>query len=131
MARHAIAGAKQMILQSLTGLPAFLAYLCMLPAFFEDDPQLAALGYVRKPLHSREGANVEIVIGGDVVNSNSGPYSTEPRVLQAVAPLPAFDGNYAVLGSWWAGGAPAGLSVREDRDRITNNTSRFLPHAIV
>jgi putative membrane protein len=28
MARPAIAGAKQMILQSLTGLPAFLAYFC-------------------------------------------------------------------------------------------------------
>jgi glutathionylspermidine synthase len=105
----------------------------LLPAFFEDDPQHAALGnsYVRKPLYSREGANVEIVIGGDVVYSNSGPYSTEPKVLQALAPLPAFDGNYAVLGAWWAGGAPAGLSVREDRDPVTNNASRFLPHAIV
>ncbi len=105
----------------------------LLAAFFEDDPQHVALGnsYVRKPLYSREGANVEIVIGGDVVNSNSGPYNTEPKVLQALAPLPAFDGNYAVLGAWWAGGAPAGLSVREDRDPVTNNTSRFLPHAIV
>jgi glutathionylspermidine synthase len=105
----------------------------LLPSFFEDDPQHAALGdsYVRKPLYSREGANVEIVIGGNVVDANRGPYDLEPKVLQAVAPLPAFDGNYAVLGSWWAGGAPAGLSVREDLGPITNNTSRFLPHAIV
>jgi glutathionylspermidine synthase len=36
-----------------------------------------------------------------------------------------------VLGSWWAGGAPAGLSVREDVRPITKNTSRFLPHAII
>jgi glutathionylspermidine synthase len=51
----------------------------LLPAFFEDDPQHKGLGdsYVRKPLHSREGANVEIVIGGDVVDANGGPY--KPR----------------------------------------------------
>lgn len=74
---------------------------------------------------------MEIVIGGDVVDANDGPYGTEPKVLQAVAPVRVFDGNYAVLGSWWAGGAPAGLYVREDTGLITNNASRFLPHAIV
>ena len=66
-----------------------------------------------------------------VVDADDGPYGAEPKVLQAVAPLPAFDGNCAVLGSWWAAGAPAGLSVREDAGPITKNTSRFLPHAIV
>jgi glutathionylspermidine synthase len=30
-----------------------------------------------------------------------------------------------------AGGAPAGLSVRESTGWITTNSSRFLPHAIV
>jgi len=64
-------------------------------------------------------------------NADGGPYGAEPKVLQAVAPLPAFDGNHAVLGSWWAAGAPAGLSVREDTGPITKNTSRFLPHAII
>jgi glutathionylspermidine synthase len=105
----------------------------LLPAFFEDDPKHAELGssYVRKPLYSREGANVEIVIGGAVVDADDGPYGAEPKILQAVAPLPQFDGNYAVLGSWLAAGAPAGLSVREDRGPITKNRSRFLPHAII
>jgi len=105
----------------------------LLPAFFEDDPKRAELGnsYVRKPLHSREGANVEIIIDGNVVTADDGPYGVEPKVLQAVAPLPAFDGNHTVLGSWLVGGAPAALSVREDVGPITKNTSRFLPHAIV
>jgi glutathionylspermidine synthase len=105
----------------------------LLPAFFEDDPRRAELGssYVRKPLYSREGANVEIMVGGEVVDADDGPYGAEPKVVQALAPLPQFDGNYAVLGSWLAAGAPAGLSVREDRGPITRNTSRFLPHAIV
>jgi glutathionylspermidine synthase len=105
----------------------------LLPAFFEDDAKHADLGntYVRKPLHSREGANIEIVVDGSVVDADDGPYATEPKVLQALAPLPMFDGNYTVLGAWFAAGAPAGLSVREDVGPITRNTSRFLPHAIV
>jgi glutathionylspermidine synthase len=105
----------------------------LLPAYFEDDPKCAELGgsHVRKPLYSREGANVEIVVGGNVVDADDGPYGAEPKILQALAPLPAFDGNYAVLGSWFAAGMPAGLSVREDCGPITKNTSRFVPHAIV
>jgi glutathionylspermidine synthase len=105
----------------------------LLPAYFADDPKCAELGdsYVRKPLYSREGANVEILVAGSVVDSDDGPYGDEPKVLQAVAPLPMFGGNYAVLGSWFAAGAPAGLSVREDLGPITTNKSRFLPHAIV
>ena len=49
----------------------------------------------------------------------------------AVATLPAYEGNYAAIGSWIANGKPCGLSVREDVSPITKNTSRFLPHAIV
>ena len=38
----------------------------LLPAYFEDDPKAAELGnsFVRKPLYSREGANVTMVVGG-------------------------------------------------------------------
>ncbi len=86
---------------------------------------------VRKPLYSREGANVEIVVGGEAIDADGGPYGAEGFVRQAVAPLPQFDGNYAVLGSWIAAGVPCGLSVREDASPITKNTSRFLPHAII
>jgi glutathionylspermidine synthase len=105
----------------------------LLPAYFADDPGRTTLGdsYVTKPLHSREGANVEIVIGGSIVDADGGPYGDEPKIVQAAAPLPVFDGNYAVLGSWIAAGVPAGLSVREDTGPITRNTSRFLPHAII
>ena len=105
----------------------------LLPAFFVDDPKQVELGrsYVKKPLYSREGANVEIIIDGIVVDADNGPYDVEPKVLQALAQLPAFEGNYMVLGSWFAAGAPAGLSVREDKGPITTNRSRFVPHAIV
>src|SRR5580692_5317248 len=38
----------------------------LLPAFFEDDPNAAQLGtsYVRKPLYSREGANIALIHEG-------------------------------------------------------------------
>jgi glutathionylspermidine synthase len=105
----------------------------LLPAYFDDDEEAARLGtsYVRKPLYSREGANVDLIVGGNAVDSDGGPYGAEGFVRQAIAPLPQFAGNYVVLGSWIAGGRPCGLSVREDASPITKNTSRFLPHAII
>ena len=105
----------------------------LLPAYFEDDPKAAELGqsFVRKPLYSREGANIAIVVGGQALDQDGGPYGAEGYVRQAVATLPRFGENYAVLGSWIAAGKPCGLSVREDVSPITKNTSRFLPHAIV
>ena len=105
----------------------------LLPACFEDDPKAATLGasFARKPLYSREGANIELVSDGRSLDKDDGPYGAEGYVRQAMAPLPQFDGNYTVLGSWFAAGLPCGLSVREDASAITKNTSRFLPHAIV
>jgi glutathionylspermidine synthase len=105
----------------------------LLPAYFDDDAGASALAksYVRKPLYSREGANVELVVDGTALDADSGPYGKEGFVRQAIAPLPQFNGNYTVLGSWIAGGKACGLSVREDASPITKNTSRFLPHAIV
>jgi glutathionylspermidine synthase len=105
----------------------------LLPAFFEDDERAAELGesYVRKPLYSREGANIDLVMSGAAVDQDGGPYGAEGFVRQAAAPLPVFDGNHAVLGSWIAAGRACGISVREDASPITKNTSRFLPHAII
>ncbi|WOH80104.1 glutathionylspermidine synthase family protein [Bradyrhizobium sp. BEA-2-5] len=105
----------------------------LLPAFFEDDPRAARLGtsFVRKPIYSREGANVELVSAGVTLVAEQGPYGTEGFIRQALAPLPNFSGQYPVLGSWVVDGTPCGLSIREDENPITGNTSRFLPHAIL
>ena len=105
----------------------------LLPAYFEGDAKVAELGnsYARKPLFSREGANVDLIVDGKPVDRDAGPYGAEGFIRQAVAPLPEFDGNYTVLGSWFAAGEPCGLNVREDASPITKNSSRFLPHAIV
>jgi glutathionylspermidine synthase len=105
----------------------------LLPAFFEDDPNSARLGasFVRKPLYSREGANVALISQGIQVVERDGPYGAEGFIRQALAPLPNFANQHPVLGSWLVDHTPCGLSIREDENPITGNTSRFLPHAIL
>ena len=97
----------------------------LLPAYY--DQERVGQRYVRKPLYAREGANVEIH-GPRGVYAQPGTYGAEGYVYQAYAPLPEFDGNYAVIGSWIVGDEPAGMCIREDATPITRNTSRFIPH---
>jgi glutathionylspermidine synthase len=99
----------------------------LLPATF-DEWRLEA--YARKPLLSREGANVRLVMFGEEVAASGGDYGGEGYVYQALAALPRFDGRVPVLGSWVVAGEPAGLGVREGDGLITTNTSRFVPHRI-
>jgi glutathionylspermidine synthase len=105
----------------------------LLPAYFDDEEAAASLGtsYVRKPLYSREGANVTLVSAGSPIDQQPGPYGAEGFIRQALAPLPEFSGQYPVLGSWIVDGTPCGLSIREDENPITGNMSRFVPHAIL
>ena len=105
----------------------------LLPSYFEEDPTASSLGssYVRKPIYSREGANIELVSDGTALDEQPGPYGSEGFVRQAFAPLPSFEGLYPVVGSWIVGDHACGLSIREDTSPITGNTSRFLPHAIL
>jgi glutathionylspermidine synthase len=105
----------------------------LLPAYFEDDPKVAELGrdYVRKPLFSREGANIELVARGRRAPVLDQGYGAEGHIRQALHPLTRFGGNYPVVGAWMVGDEPAGMGLREDRSRVTKNFSRFLPHAIV
>ncbi len=111
----------------------FAGHPNLLPAYFEDDPNAARLGasFVRKPLYSREGANVTLVGDGVTLMEQEGPYGAEGFIRQALAPLPNFTGQHPVLGSWLIDHTPCGLSIREDEKPITGNTSRFLPHAIL
>lgn len=105
----------------------------LLPCYFEDDPARSALGgsYARKPLYSREGSNVSLVVGAQVLETTAGPYDQGGAVLQAIARMPAFDGNTPVVGSWIIAGKAHGIGMREDVSPITKNTSRFVPHAII
>ena len=86
---------------------------------------------VKKPLFSREGANVEWLGADGERFLVDGPYGEEGAIVQALHPLPRIAGNYTVLGSWVVGGKPAGLGTREDSSPVTRDTSRFVPHAII
>jgi len=87
--------------------------------------------YVRKPLFSREGANVELVDKGRRAKVLDQGYGEEGHIRQGLHTLSAFDGNYPVVGAWMVDAEPAGIGLREDRSRVTKNLSRFIPHAIL
>jgi glutathionylspermidine synthase len=97
----------------------------LLPAYY-DAARIGAR-YARKPKLAREGANVTLVDGARVEQSE-GPYDAGDSVFQALAPLPQFGEDYLVIGSWIVDGKPAGIGLREDASKITCNTSRFVPH---
>jgi glutathionylspermidine synthase len=106
----------------------------LLPAAFADDAAGGAgIGgrYVRKPLFSREGWDIEVVDGAERQTGPKGGYGEEGWIVQALAPLPVFDGAHAVIGSWIVGEEPVALSVREDDAAITRDLARYVPHAIV
>jgi glutathionylspermidine synthase len=103
----------------------------LLPAYFEHAPSSPLPpGWVRKPLCSREGANVEIVTDAGERLLAPGPYSDFPYIRQAYHALPRFAGRYALIGSWMIADLPAGLGMREDDSLITRDTARFVPHII-
>ncbi len=105
----------------------------LLPAFFEDElSQAGSLGtLVKKPIFSREGANISILDGELSLAESSGPYGEEGYIYQAAHLLPRFGDSYTLVGSWLVDDQPAGLSLREDKSLITQDTSRYLPHAIL
>jgi glutathionylspermidine synthase len=98
--------------------------------FDKPDLKCGLTRYVRKPIFSREGANVEIILDGKVQESAPGNYGIEGFILQDYQPLPRFGNQYTLIGSWVVGKSAAGIGIREDSTRITRDSSRFLPHII-
>jgi glutathionylspermidine synthase len=96
----------------------------LLPAYLDGPRDLTR--YVRKPKLAREGANITLV--GDTTIETGGDYGAEGFVYQALAPVPVFDGNFAVIGSWLVDGQASGMGIRESDGPVTTNLSRFVPH---
>jgi glutathionylspermidine synthase len=103
----------------------------LLESHFEQPGQSFAAGWVRKPLFSREGANVELVTHSGEKISEPGPYADSPFIRQKLQPLPKFGDSYSMIGSWVVGNSAAGIGIREDNSLITKDSSRFLPHIIL
>lgn len=106
----------------------------LLPAAFAGTPEATEIvrgAHARKPLFSREGADILLFDGR---RSHAGPsqgYGAEGHVVQAYAPLAQEGGNHAVIGSWIVGDDCVAMSIREDSGPITRDLARFVPHAIV
>ncbi|WP_102796011.1 glutathionylspermidine synthase family protein [Bowmanella denitrificans] len=104
----------------------------LLPAWFEDELPISTAGkLVKKPLYSREGANISVYQGGQPIVQSDGPYGEEGFIYQAWNALPRFADNHTLIGSWLVNDQAAGISVREDKHIITQDMSRYLPHIIL
>ncbi|WAP56593.1 glutathionylspermidine synthase family protein [Streptomyces sp. S465] len=99
----------------------------LLPAYLDGPRELArTTGYVAKPLLGREGAGVTVHPPGE-----DPALRDEPCCYQELAPLPDFDGNRVVLGTWVVQGEAAGLGIRESAGLVTDEYARFIPHVIL
>ncbi|SFN44743.1 glutathionylspermidine synthase family protein [Xenorhabdus japonica] len=103
----------------------------LLPAYFADERPSDMNSYVIKPLFSREGANIRIIENSREIANADGPYGEEGMIVQQFHALPKFDNNYALVGSWLVDDQSAGICIREDRELITQDLSRFYPHIIL
>jgi glutathionylspermidine synthase len=105
----------------------------LLPAYFEGDPGAAALAgtYVRKPLLSRQGANIEIVQDGKTLSRSDGPYDGDAHIVQGFHPLPDYDGHFPLVGCWLVASKAVGLCIREDLTLVTSKDSCCIPHSIL
>ena len=100
----------------------------LLETYFDDPKEMK--NYVKKPLLSREGANVEIYENGKLVEQSLGEYGEEGFIYQELAQLHHEETGYSIIGSWIIGQESCGITVRESDQIITTDKSRFVPHII-
>ena len=102
----------------------------LLPAYFDSANGMK--NFVRKPVFSREGANIDLFEGGQLRAATGGIYGGEGFVYQELTELywEKEQNLFAVLGSWVVGGKSVGLGIREGCSKITDNFSQFVPHVI-
>lgn len=116
----------------------------LLEAHFDDPHGMRE--FVRKPLLSREGANITLTTSDGTVET-TGDYGNGRFVWQALAPLARFEAGrsalparagyglpndrnsrYPVVGLWTIDQECGGMGIRESRTPITGNLSSFVPH---
>lgn len=100
----------------------------LLETYF-DDPK-GMKDYVKKPLLSREGANITLYKNNSIVEATPGDYGQEGYICQALAPIIKEETGYSIIGSWVVGQEACGITFRESDNLITTNKSRFIPHII-
>jgi glutathionylspermidine synthase len=81
----------------------FPGHANLLPASWPNE-SFQGSPHVTKPIHSREGANIQIV-GAEGNSSTPGPYRGT-RTCQAYAPLFSSHDRHAAIGAWMVGDTP-------------------------
>lgn len=100
----------------------------LLETYFDGPHEMT--DYVKKPLLSREGANVEIYKDKLLVEQSTGEYGEEGFIYQELAQLHHEETGYSIIGSWIIGQESCGITIRESDQIITTDKSRFVPHII-
>lgn len=100
---------------------------------FVDEPRFMD-SYVKKPLHGREGDNIELHTPTQKI-VQPGRYGAEGYVFQELVEIPNFRdefgaSNYPILGSWVIDGESFGVGIRESDGPITDYYCRFVPNII-
>lgn len=86
--------------------------------------------YVKKPILSREGANIQMYYDNKLIHETTGEYGSEGYIYQELAQLHKEETGFSIIGSWIIGQEPCGISFRESDMPITTDKSRFIPHII-
>lgn len=89
--------------------------------------------WVRKPMHSREGANIVMKLEDGQTIETGGEYTNRRQIDQRLGPEVSFADasgaqRWPVLGLWMIDQECGGMGIREDAGRITGNFSSFVPH---
>ena len=100
----------------------------LLESHFNTPKQLTQ--YVKKPLLSREGANISMYVNNRMIFDTPGEYGQEGFIYQELAQLHRESSGYSIIGSWIIGQEPCGITFRESDYPITTDKSRFIPHII-
>lgn len=115
------------------------AILPILWELFPNHPYLLATYYqepahlkhfVKKPILSREGANIEMYYDKQMIYATEGEYGDEGYIYQELAALHREETGFSIIGSWVIGQESCGISFRESDMPITTDKSRFIPHVI-
>lgn len=104
----------------------------LLASYFDRNQFATNNDFIKKPIFSREGANVSSTNPLDSRNKDyelyaDNLYDSTGYILQKDAQIKLQDGYTPIVGSWVVGDEPCGINIREDIG-FTRNTSAFVSH---
>lgn len=104
----------------------------LLTSYFDRNQSITNNNFIKKPIFSREGANVSSTNPADSRNKDyelyaDDLYDSTGYIFQKDAQIKLQDGYTPIIGSWVVGDEPCGINIREDIG-FTRNTSAFVSH---